>query len=106
MPDLAIYRHEVPVDDCWHEIELTGPIIHVAARRPETVEFWAIHDASLPVTVPSFLVVGTGQPIESWGASKPHRYVGSAVTAGGALVWHLLANGPATVQSALIGTAP
>jgi hypothetical protein len=93
---LAIYRYEVPVDDRWHRIDLTGPVVHVASRSPEIVEFWAIHDDALPTTAVPFRVYGTGHPIER---REALRYVGSALAAGGRLVWHLLASGDGPLLS-------
>lgn len=80
----AIYRYEVPVDDRWHPLQLTGPIVHVDCRNPRFVEVWAIHTDSPPVTR-SFRVYGTGHPLPS-GA----QYVGTALAPGGQLVWHLI----------------
>ncbi len=80
-----ILRYEVPVDDRWHEHCLSGPVLHVAARRSDVVEFWAAAESDTRPTPRRFRVVGTGHEIldEVW-----HR--GTALAAGGALVWHLV----------------
>jgi len=72
------------VDDRWHEME-SGDVLHVAARTPYVVEFWAFSGG--PTFRQRWLrVYGTGQPITDgiW------QYHGAAITADGALVWHLL----------------
>ncbi|OKK06426.1 hypothetical protein AMK26_10415 [Streptomyces sp. CB03234] len=84
MPN-AIYRYEIPVDDQWHELELTGAVLHTAARTPDVVELWALHTTS-PTPRRSFRVFGTGQPLPA----EPLRHVGTALTAHGALVWHVM----------------
>lgn len=78
----TIYRYEVPVDDRWHRLVLTGPILHVASRRPEVVEVWALANDHRP-EVCELRAFGTGQPLPA----DAHRYVGTALV--GRLVWHL-----------------
>jgi hypothetical protein len=80
-----VFRYEVPADDHWHTVELSGPILHVAARRPDVVEFWAQTGAGL-TQARTFRVFGTGHPLPP-GVALAHR--GTALAAGGALVWHL-----------------
>lgn len=83
----AIYRYEIPVDDRSHAVNMHGStrVLHVAARRPNIVEFWAEHDG--PTLDRWFRVFGTGQPLpEDW---MKHRYIGTALAADGQLVWHL-----------------
>lgn len=79
-----ILRYEVPVTDEPTTLELTGGIVHVGARQADTVEFWAL-EGVWPPAVRTFQVVGTGQPF-------PHdwQHIGSVITGGGLLVWHLL----------------
>ena len=85
----AIYRYEVPVDDQWHTLCLSGPIVHVATRRPDVVEVWATTHGFGAYDV-DLLVVGTGHRYPSTDVT----HVGTAVVPGGALVWHLLRRGP------------
>lgn len=85
MAESRVYRYEVPVDDAWHEISTSGPILSVASRDPRVVEFWAVHHDGEFRWSESFRVFGTGQPL----GDDPGQHVGSAITAGGALVWHL-----------------
>ena len=82
MPELKIFRYEIPVDDRWHEMAV-GDILHVAARRPDVVEFWAFDRIGLSRWL---RVYGTGQPITD-GIVAHH---GTVITADGQLVWHLL----------------
>lgn len=82
-----IFRFVVPIDDQWHELPATGPVLHVAARRFDAIEFWAL--APGPDGPPAgrrFRVVGTGQPIPS-----DATYHGTALAGG--LVWHLVEEG-------------
>jgi len=86
-----IFRYEVPVDDRWHVVELRGgEVLHVATReRPDVVEFWALHDERQPSRKPSFLVIGTRQPVP-----PDATYQGTALAADGRLVWHLFERTP------------
>lgn len=79
----AVYRYEIPVDDGWHTLELSGPVLHVAARDPRRVELWVVHGAE-PARPRTFRVFGTGHPLDD----RAPTYVGTALAAGG-LVWHL-----------------
>lgn len=83
MPD-AIYRYEVPVDDRWHPLQLSGRIVHVDCRNPRAVEVWALHTDCSPLTR-SFRVYGTGHPLPP---DVQHR--GTAIAPGAQLVWHLM----------------
>ncbi len=85
-----VYRYTVPIDDCWHPLRLSGPIVHVG-RPPGTgpvdeytVELGAAHTSDADVQVRELRVYGTGHPIEA-----DTLHVGTAFGAGGALVWHL-----------------
>jgi hypothetical protein len=83
---IRILRYEVPVDDQWHEHGLSGAILHIASRRPDVVEFWALDSGGAPYPR-RFRVYGTGHPID--GDPEP-AYRGTALAAGGSLVWHLM----------------
>lgn len=78
-----VLRYEVPVDDRWHELWLSGEVVHVDTRRPDVVEFWAL--AGGEVRCRRFVVVGTAHRIPD----EATRHVGSVLAAGGALAWHL-----------------
>lgn len=88
MAEPTIYRYEVPVDDRWHTLELTGAVLHVASRRPELVEVWAIAGTMTPRRM-EFRVFGTGHPLPD----DRGDYQGTALAAGGRLVWHLYGRG-------------
>jgi len=83
----TVYRYTVPVDDRWHTLDLTGPIVHVDCRRPDLVEVWALAGAE-PERPRTLRVFGTGHPLPD-----DVTYVGTALAAGGALVWHLFESG-------------
>lgn len=78
-----IYRYEVPVDDCWHLIRCS-PVLHVACRTTDVVEFWAHPIENAPARL--FRVYGTGHEIDDQA-----MYSGTAIAPGGHLVWHLMA---------------
>jgi hypothetical protein len=80
----AIYRYEVPVDDLAHRLMVAGPVLAVGCRRPDVVEFWALHDSAV-TWYRWFQVFGTGQTLP-----EVVKYLGTAVAPGGQLVWHLL----------------
>ncbi len=81
---ISIFRYEVPVDDRWHSIDLQGGIVHVAARQPDVVEIWAEHCHNWTGKLTRrFRVYGTGQP------DVEGTHIGTAIAAGGRLVWHL-----------------
>lgn len=80
----AIFRYEVPVDDRWHRIELSGALYSVGCRTIDVVEFWALSSGG-PAISRDFRVYGTGHPLPA-----EFEYVGTAVAPGGALVWHLV----------------
>lgn len=83
-----VLKWVVPVDDQPHKIG-TGPVLHVACQQgPESVEVWT-REGPEPVQHRPVRVYGTGQPLPARWA-----HIGSAVTAGGALVWHVFAAHP------------
>lgn len=90
----VIHRAELPLNDRPHGIDLTGEILHVAARRTGAVDVWyqARPDGEEPMRR-SFQVVGTGQPIPTHlGLSIVGGHKGTAISPDGQLVWHVLEN--------------
>jgi len=81
----AVYRTEIPVDDRVHDLKLTGPILHVASRNYHVVEVWHLHDDEQPATVLPVRVYGTGHQL----GDEVDEFLGTALAAGGHLVWHL-----------------
>lgn len=82
---VAVHRVAVPVDDQWHQINVNGPILHVATRSEREVEVWFLADSAV-TWKRSFRVFGTGHPLP--GGSYTH--VGSAITPpDGRFAWHL-----------------
>ncbi len=82
---MAILRESVPVDDQWHTLHLTGPIVHVATRAEDHVELWFDSRRGIPQQR-NFRVFGTGQTV----TPAACRHIGSAVTPTSQVVWHLL----------------
>ena len=91
-PDRRILRYEVPVDGQWHVHLLSGAALHVAARRPDVVELWAM-DTGVPGLRRAFRVLGTGEPLP---ATEDVRHVGTALI--GPLVWHLIELWPGAAE--------
>jgi len=87
---MKIYRYEVPVDDQWHTIELSGRVLSTGCRKPGVVEFWAISGENPPYER-SFRVVGTGQEIPVGLMSWDHH--GSVCDVNPGLIWHLISIG-------------
>ncbi|MFI2620470.1 hypothetical protein [Streptomyces sp. NPDC018584] len=90
----VIHRAELPLDDRPHAIDLTGEILHVAARRPLAVDVWyQTRPDSVQPMRRSFQIVGTGQPIPTHlGVDTIGRHHGTAVNREADLVWHVLEN--------------
>ena len=82
----SIFRQSIPVDDQWHELSLTGPIVHVATRGEDYIEVWFIEDPAAEPEARAFRVVGTGHPM----APALAHHVGTAITPSGQFVWHLM----------------
>ena len=74
------------MDDQWHNLEVVGDPLHVAARKMDVVEFWAMEHPELggPFHM-SFKVFGTGHPLDDGDLA----YEGTVFAAEGRLVWHL-----------------
>jgi len=89
MSQRAIYRYEVPVDDQWHEIMMSGKITGTGSRRPGVVEFWALASTDPDYASPrSFRVYGTGHALPD--DVRPDQLHGSVIAGGGLVVWHLV----------------
>ena len=93
-PQAVIHRAELPIDDRPHGIDLTGEILHTAIRRPGVVDVWyQARPAGMEPMRRSFQVVATGQPIPiHFGFYILDGHTGTAITADGQLVWHVLEN--------------
>lgn len=65
--------------------DLNHHIVHVATRRRDSVEFWAITGLHAGRTIRRLRVFATGQPFP-----EHLSYVGTAITPDGTLVWHLM----------------
>lgn len=81
----TIHRYVLPVDDQWHTLDLTGPVMHVATRGEEYVEIWAIVDPAVTPYTRTYRVYGTGQP------DVEGAHLGTAITPSGRFVWHVMA---------------
>jgi hypothetical protein len=78
-----VLKWTVPVDDRPHNIG-TGRIAHVACQHgPDAVQVWTVEGPEASPVRP-VQVFGTGHLVPAY-----WHHVGSAVTAGGQLVWHV-----------------
>lgn len=96
-----VYRYEVPIDDQWHTLDLTGPVLHVGQREAELhqaarLAVWALHIDQQPAGLKvepkprTFRVFGTGQPLTTQdNAAYTVEHVATVIGADGYLVWHL-----------------
>jgi hypothetical protein len=84
-PSRRVYRDVVPVDDEWHAITFSGPILAVGTRHVDYIEIWHLHNPGEPEQRREFRAFGTGHPL----TYDTGSHVGSVIVAGGALVWHL-----------------
>jgi hypothetical protein len=86
---LIVHRFEVPVDNQWHQHWLNGSLLHVAARRPSVVEFWAQYNTEADLFSREYIVVPTGAElpdVAGW------LHAGTCIS--GAHVYHLVTRKP------------
>jgi hypothetical protein len=78
-----VLKWNVPVDDNPHAIG-NGKVVHVAVQGyPDTVQVWTEEAGDVRVTR-QVQVFGTGQELRG-----AHGHIGSCLTGGNALVWHV-----------------
>lgn len=94
---MRVLKWNVKVDDEKHPIGI-GKVVHVACLESSgIVQVWTLEDAKAIDTFRWAQVIGTGMEVpevEDYGFEhlpQPWDHVGSTVTAGGALVWHVFA---------------
>lgn len=95
-PTRRIYRTEIPITDTATQL-LSGYryALHVAPSRtrPEThLEIWYEAEAVDEAREVRFHVHGTGHPFNHHPLNTP--YIGTVLTNGGQLVWHVYAEYP------------
>jgi hypothetical protein len=79
-----VLKWSVPVDNGHHEIG-AGKVLHVHCQfTPELVQVWTEESELTKGSTRLAQVYGTGQEVPYDAA-----YLGTTVTGGGALVWHL-----------------
>ena len=83
----TVWKYDIPVGfDCDRQLPAGARIVSVGAQFPdaaEVVQFWAEVDSDRPTETRQFFAAGTGHPVGE------AEYVGTAICASGALVWHL-----------------
>lgn len=89
-----VLRFAVPVDDSWHAIG-SGPVLHVDCRNGEydVVQVWTLESEQLENVLAGNLRSDFGRYVRAFGTGHSipagASHIGTALTAGGALVWHL-----------------
>ena len=80
---MIVLKWQVPVDDNPHPIG-RGSAVLVDCQRPDVVTVWTLEPSMSYTADRQVQVFGTGQsiPIGS-------EHIGSVMTFGGALVWHV-----------------
>lgn len=106
MTDRMVLKWPVAVDDRPHKIG-AGQVMHVSCqsqdiRDANCVMVWTIEPrparGEVPIPTREVQVYGTGQPLPFF--VEP---IGTAIAAGGALVWHLFAL-PPVLDDAIVHT--
>lgn len=90
-----VWKVDLPIDDEWHGYPM-AKIVHVACQYgalTNTVQVWFEATTDLPEgyqdTTHNLRVFGTGQPVP-----EDAEHVGTAIMAGGRLVWHVYVEVP------------
>lgn len=90
-PSLTVWKYRVPVTDAVYvEMPDQAEILHVGNQNPANIsalEIWVRCDPTKPLRNRFIKIVGTGNPC----GDEPH--IGSVITAGGQLVWHVFDGG-------------
>lgn len=96
----AIYRQRLAVED-YQELEVTGPVISVAADRDGSdghIDLWYEDNTSTPgarARTVGIYILGTGHTAPWDHVTRGlYQFVGTVVTPGGFLIWHVY-TGPA-----------
>ena len=83
----CLHQYSVPADDQWYELPLTGDVVHVAARSPHVVDFWAWRRPWRDAQPHWFRVYVDDQPVDTPGSVC---HLGTVVCEGGRYVRHLI----------------
>ena len=83
-----IYKYELPGQLGVYELEMPqgAVVLHVASVN-DVVCLWATVEPGRLSEQRTFVIAGTGQPMEQAAALGEH--VGTAITLNGKLVWHV-----------------
>jgi len=105
---ITVHKYPLRCVDDTETVEMPSQarVLHVQVIE-DTVFLWALVDTELPVATRKFRIAGTGHPIDEPELLKPlrasvpqsqnvhpvyyveFRHVGTVVTYGGKLVWHV-----------------
>ena len=81
----TVWKYELELVDEWQNRPMPrgSTVVHVSAQHNKPC-LWAEVTSEFTLADRWFMVEGTGHPVEHDG-----RYVGTALTHGGDLVWHV-----------------
>ena len=82
----TIYKYTIPVTDDFTLKLPKGAKILTFQAQNDTPCIWAVVDDIAELETVHFKLLETGHPA---GNIDPMKYIGTALIAGGALVWHL-----------------
>lgn len=80
----TVYKYVLPVEDTVEVIMPDGAEVLHIGDQAGTICLWALVDPDAPRVSRWLRIAGTGHPI-----AGAVRHLGSVVTYGGALVWHV-----------------
>ena len=81
----TIYKYDLAIGSNIRTMPKGAIIIHVG-NQAETLTIWVEVDPRQPEEARHFLTIGTGHPIPP---NDTLMYIGTALFAGGSLVWHV-----------------
>lgn len=88
-----VLKWTVPVDDEWHPIG-SGPVVLAACQfGVDAVQVWTDEHDDGNVLRRNARIYGTGHELPPFG-----QHLGSVMTVGGALVWHVYADIPIILE--------
>lgn len=84
----AIYKYQLGVTDVQTvELPAGAKVLSVGTQR-ESIFAWALVNTDRDTEPRTFVIKGTGHPIES-GELDDTRFIGTVMLSGGALVFHI-----------------
>ena len=89
MSERTVWKFPLQIDDVQGVLMPSGAKILYVAVQDGVLCLWALVDPDAAKTIRTFLIVGTGHP-----APTDAEHVGSGISHGGNLVWHVFEDVP------------